>query len=240
MPTPTLTLRSRVLHTPAGPSRKRRYLTLALIASGLAGAMAGGQPRFSSGRGYAAPASPPPPPTYLPTPIGGPPLHPTDTPVATGTGTPATPVGATSTATPGKSPTAVAAVGFSLDAARVAPVNNAGDLSGLAAVRAGSTVWLMMYLTIKTESPAASADSTYEIYKGATSILRASYVWKTKARQTGRFSRYMEYRIPAGLPLGQHLVLKTTLRIGKQSQTRTWTFVVAKQQRIATTSRARR
>jgi hypothetical protein len=119
-------------------------------------------------------------------------------------------------------------------------VNNAGDLAGLAAVRPGSTVWLMMYLTIKSQGPATAADSTYEIDAGARSILRASYVWKTKARQTGRFSRYMEYRIPAGLPIGQHLTLKTTLRIGHQSQTRTWNFVIAKQQRIATTSRAKR
>jgi hypothetical protein len=50
----------------------------------------------------------------------------------------------------------------------------------------------------------------------------------------------MEYRIPAGLPIGQHLSLKTTLRIGRQSQSRTWNFVVAKQQRVATTSRAKR
>lgn len=198
----------------------------------------------SSPRGLAAPSTPPPPPTYIPTPIGPPPPPPTMTPTATAIPTAtaaltASPTAAASaTATPGASPTAtkaVALVAFSLDAARVSPLNNPGNLKGLAAVKPGTKVELMMYYTIKTLQKNVTRVTTYTILAHAKPIYQVAYKTPQKAGDVGRFSRYTVYTVPKGLAYGPY-VFKASLQLGSKSRSAAWKFRVAKQERLATTS----
>lgn len=233
---PTPTFRSLALPLATEPAGTRRVLILAFTVTGLAGGLCVLFPLHAIGEGYAASGSPPPPPTYMPTPIGPPPAHPAFTSAATAVITPS----ATASTSPTSVPTKAAeAVRFSLDAARVAPVQDPGDLSGLVAVRPKSNVWLMMYLTIKSMPRKSSSLSTYVIQRASQVIMRAAFGWSAAADVTGRFSRFMPYTIPSQLSYGDRLTLKTTLKIGVRSQTRSWNFVIARQQKFATTSHFR-
>lgn len=121
---------------------------------------------------------------------------------------------------------------FSLDAVRVSKVNNPGNLEGLAAVKPGSTVWLMMYYTVGMVPSSVKRITTYTVqYKGKT-IFQVTYKGSQKTSDVGRFSRYTEYSVPAGLPYG-HYVYRAALTLGRHSVKKSWKFQVAKQERVA-------
>lgn len=184
----------------------------------------------SVARGLAAAPPPPAPPTFVPTPIGPPPGPPTRTPTPGTAPAPTPPPTAPATVTP----TTVAGTSFSLDAARVSQVNNPGNLIGLAAVKPGSKVWLMMYYTVRTLQKSVSRVTTYSIkYKGKV-VYKVAYNTTMKRTELGRFSRYTAYSVPASLPYGPY-VYRARLTIGMKSQSKSWKFSVAKQERIATT-----
>lgn len=193
-----------------------------LVIAALVAALA---PRIPASRGFADPATPPAPPTYVPTPIGPPPAPPTLTPV---TGATATAVPATPTATA----TATSLVSFSLDAARVGQVHNRGDMSGLADAVPGSHVWLMIYFTVKSLSFKAVRHSTYEVERNGKILFKATYADGMKAHETGRFSRYIDYQIPRTFPYGRY-TFKAVMSIGKQTQSKSWKFALAKHARMA-------
>lgn len=220
-----------------GPRRFPAIATAALllIGTGAVGALRHG----TTGRGLAAPSTPPPPPVYVPTPIGVPPAPPTPTAAPSTAPTSGATATVTATAGPGTTPTAVAAVRFTLDAARVAHVNNPGDLSGLIAVKPGTKVWLMMYYTISSIAKNAPRNTTYELQHNGKTFYKTVYKSTAKVSDgVGRFSRFDVYQIPSTQPYGQY-DLKVTLTIGKVTQTTVWKFSVAKQERVATTSKSK-
>jgi hypothetical protein len=185
----------------------------------------------------------------MPTPIGAPPGPPTPVLKATATSGPATatpvPTGTPGTATPtgtavaGATTTPTVAtsaeLSFSLDAARVSRVNNPGNFQGLAAVRPGSRVWLMMYYTITNLPKSLQRTTTYDILAGSKRIFSVTYRDSEKRQDRGRFSRYTVYSVPSGLPFGKYR-FRATLKLGKSSATRTWGFAVAAHERVASNS----
>lgn len=185
--------------------------------------------------GFAAPVIPPPPPTYVPTVIPPPPGPPTPTqtpapPTATSTPTSvptASPVvTAVGSPTAATTPTAVAASLFSLDAARVSKLHNSGDLSGLAAVRPGSQVWLMIYYTLHPLPRKVSRVATYDILKGSALLYRIVFRATEKAGTSGRFVKYTVYHLPSSLPFGSYR-FRATLAIAGATQVKQWKFVLA-------------
>lgn len=192
---------------------------------GLAGGTVAFGPLTHSASSAAHAAPPPPPPTFVPTPIGPPPSPPTPVPTASApTATPA--------ATP--QPTAVVykVINFSLDAARVSTLHNPGNLKGLATVKRGSTVELMMYYTLHALPRKAMRITTYEVqYRGRT-VYRVSYKGTESGKALGRFSRYALYKVPASLPYGKY-IYRATLKLGNRSQTANWSFSVGKVTRPA-------
>lgn len=198
---------------------------------------------------FAEAKQPPPPPATIPTPIGPPPPPPTTTPVATATPT-STPVdtataeaatavaGATTTATAAPTPTATKgpaanALSFTLDAARVAKVNNPGDLSGLAAIKPGSTVWLMMYYSVHHLPKTMQRTTTYEVLYNNKTVFRVVFDTTAKPSDVGRFSRYTSYKAPANLPFG-HYTFRASLAFGTKTRHVSWKFSVARQEKVAT------
>jgi hypothetical protein len=142
----------------------------------------------------------------------------------------------TATATPGTTPTAVAGTSFHLDAVRLSLPNNKGDLSGLAAVKPGVTVWLMMYFTVNHLPTHVRRLTTYQINYAGKAIFKVVYKGTVTSSYIGRFSRYSVYSLPASLPYGSY-VYRATLAFGKKTQTKSWRFQVAKQNREATSGR---
>jgi hypothetical protein len=192
--------------------------------------------RFGPTGGYAAPvssSSPPPPPTFVPTPIGPPPGPPSAT--ATPTTRLITPVGtSTASVTPTAAPTSSNKLSFSLDAARVSKPNNPGNLVGLAAVKRGSKVWLMMYYTVRSLPKTMTRVTKYSIaYRGKT-VFQKSFQTKIKRTEIGRFSRFWPYAVPPSWPYGAY-IYKARLTIGKISRTKSWKFTLAQHNREATT-----
>jgi hypothetical protein len=122
---------------------------------------------------------------------------------------------------------------FSLDAARVSRTGNPGNLEGLAAVKPGSTVWLMMYYTVKRMPKTVTRVTVYEVDSGSHAIYKIAYKHNTK--EVGRFSRYTVYHVPASLAFGPY-VFRATLRFGGRSRARAWKFQVAHQEKIAPAS----
>jgi len=120
-------------------------------------------------------------------------------------------------------------VQFSLDAARVARENDPGDLKGLATIKPGSRVWLMMYYTVSSLPRAATRITSYEVlFKGKT-LYKVSYRGKMKAGETGRFSRYDVFSVPSSLAFGSY-VFKAHLTIAKHQKTKAWNFKVGRQE----------
>jgi hypothetical protein len=156
----------------------------------------------------------------------------TPAPVATETAT------ASGTLTPSPTPaatTAPAALAFSLDAARVARVNNPGNFSGLSAVKRGTRVWLMMYYTVSNISHSSNRLTTYRVgYRGKT-VFNIAYKTKIKTSERGRFSRYQVFDVPSTLPYG-HYTFHATLSIGNRSQSKGWHFTVATKEVVAKTT----
>lgn len=217
-------------------SGRRLALGLGLATALVSGAFVAVQGK--PGHGQAAEATPPLPPTYLPSPIPGPPNPPTAIPSPTSTVVTPLP-SATPVATARITPTAVAAIRFTLDAARVSHVNNPGDLSGLAAVRPGTKVWLMMYYTVTSISKNLTRTVTYELQTKGKTFYRS--IFKTTAKVsdgTGRFSRFDEYQFARTQPYGDY-ALKVTLTMGSQTQTTVWKFSIAKQERAATVTKSK-
>ena len=157
-------------------------------------------------------------PTTVPTPV-------VQTPVATSTVAP-TPA-ATST------PAARTSLSFSLDAARVSKVGNAGDLSGLASVKPGTRVWLMMYYTVRSIPKNLQRITMYEIDSGSNPVFRQSFRTTIKRTELGRFSRYTVYTVPASLRYGPYR-FRAVLSIGKVTRAKGWKFRVGKQELPAT------
>ncbi|MGH2448954.1 MAG: hypothetical protein ACRDFS_10190 [Chloroflexota bacterium] len=195
------------------------------LAAVLAVCLFAGSLGQTASRTLADPSTPPPPPTYVPTPIGGPPAPPTTTASLNGT-----PV---ATATPTKTSVSTAkGLIFSLDAARVSPVNNPGNLAGLTAVRRGSVVWLMMYFRVVHVPKTLTRLTTYQVtYRGHT-VFKVVYRGAVKRGQSGRFSRYAVYHVPKGLPFGRYHY-RADLRIGNANRTRRWSFTLGKRQELA-------
>jgi hypothetical protein len=178
----------------------------------------------------AAAVTPPAPPTFVPTPIGAPPGPPTPRASVSAT------AGPSATVTPGTTPTAVAGSSFHLDAVRLSLPNNKGDLSGLAAVKRGATVWLMMYFTVKHLPAKVRRLTTYQINYAGKPVYKVTYRESVKGPYVGRFSRYSVYSIPSSLSYGSY-VYRATLAFGKGAQTKSWKFQIGKQNRVAASGR---
>jgi hypothetical protein len=118
---------------------------------------------------------------------------------------------------------------FQLQAARVSRPNSPGDLSGLAAVKPGSHVWLMMYYNITALPKSARRITTYEVLRGKQTIFKVVYKGSSKAGEVGRFSRYAVYNVPSSLRFGQY-AYRATLTIAGRRQTKTWKFTVGKRE----------
>lgn len=210
----------------AAPKRVAILTALALAVGMAFSALSGAG--VNGSRGLAAPASPPPPPTFIPTPIGPPPGAPggTSTPMATGT--------ASATVTPQASPTTVTIqreISFTLQAARVSKRGNPGNLRGLASVRPGSTVWLMMYYSVTNLPHAAMRVTTYSILRNHQPVFTVAYRGNMSPAEAGkRLSRYTVYSVPRTLPLGQY-AFRAVLKIGARQQTKTWRFSLGTKQR---------
>lgn len=217
--------RSSVLRKFHLPLHARGVVALAMILVAVDGyLLVAGAGRHTA---RAAASTPPPPPAYLPTPVGPPPAPPT--PVGTAT---------TATATAAPTATASAPTAFSVDAVRVSKRNNSGDMSGLEAVTPGSTVWLMIYYTIKNLPRAAMRVDTYRVSSPGKNVFRAVYKEKTKAHSSGRFSVYTVWNVPRHLAFGRY-TLFAVVALGKQREAGSWNFSVAKRQRAAKTTRGR-
>jgi len=196
---------------------------------------------FSAGpaRGLAAASTPPPAPTYIPTPIGPPPpppiatataapsLTPTAVPSATSGGVTVTPQ--TTPVGPTVTPTHAAGLVFTLDAARVSRVRDPGDLAGLASVRPGSTVWLMMYYTVRNLTRRTTRITTYRITGSGRTIYKVTYKQPAGQKEIGRLSRYTPYHVPRSLPYG-HYFFHAALALGTQRHQRIWKFDVGRRE----------
>jgi hypothetical protein len=119
---------------------------------------------------------------------------------------------------------------------RLSLPNNKGDLSGLAAVKPGTTVWLMMYFTVNHLPAQVRRVTTYQINYAGKTIFKITYKETVKSSYLGRFSRYSVYTVPVSLPYGSY-AYRATLTFGKTTQTRAWRFQVAKQNRQAASGR---
>jgi hypothetical protein len=174
----------------------------------------------------------------VPTPIGPPPSPPTATPTATPppppTSTPSpTSAGGSPTPTPTATQSPVAAsLNFSLDAARVSKVNDPGDLRGLASIKPGSTVWLMLYYTVGHLPKKMKRVTTYQVLFKGKVVYKVTYASTAKPSELGRFSRYTPYTASASLPFGSY-VFRATLAFGKRSQNTHWNFSIGRQIRQA-------
>jgi hypothetical protein len=115
---------------------------------------------------------------------------------------------------------------FSLDAARVSKLHNQGDLSGLAAVRPGSAVWLMIYYTLNPIAHKMSRVATYDILVGKRLLYRIVFRDSVKAGTSGRVVKYTVYHLPSNLPYGKYR-FRATLAIGGQTKKTQWKFRVA-------------
>jgi hypothetical protein len=195
-------------------------------------------PHSGQVRTYAAAATPPGPPTFVPTPIGSPPLPPTLTPAAVDTATPSS----TPTAVPGATqavatPTTVAKhLNFTLDAARVAHINDPGDFGGLSAVKPGSHVWLMLYYTVHALPHSATRTTSYTVTYDGKTLFKVAYRGSVKSSEIGRFSRYQVFNVPGTLPYGRY-VFHASLTINKIQRTKSWTFSVGRREIAAKTSK---
>jgi len=190
-------------------------------------------------RSLAAASTPPPAPTYIPTPIGPPPpppiatstavpsLTPTVAPSATSGGVTVTPQA--TPAGPTVTPTHAAGLVFTLDAARVSRVRDPGDLAGLASVRPGSTVWLMMYYTVRNLTARTTRTTTYEITGGGHIVYKVTYKQPAGLKEIGRLSRYTPYHVPRSLAYG-HYFFHAWLALGAQRHQRIWKFAVGRRE----------
>lgn len=186
------------------------------------------------GKGMAAESTPPPPPTYVPTTIPGPPPPPTPIPIATSTPS----VTSTASPTASPSPTATAkpaAAFFSLDAARVSRVGNPGNLQGLAEVKRGSKVWLMMYYTVGALPRNLTRTTVYTVRYGKRTVYQVTYKSAEKAADHGRFSRFTVYAVPSTLPYGAY-TYRATLSLAGQRRSKSWKFRIGRHARIAVQS----
>lgn len=112
----------------------------------------------------------------------------------------------------------------------MAKVHNPGDFRGLLAVRPGSTVWLMMYYTLKSLPKPMTRLTTYTIRYQGKVLFQISYKAPIKSTDVGRRSRYTVYTIPRTAHFGSY-VYTAVLQIGKRHQTKSWKFAVAKHNR---------
>jgi hypothetical protein len=228
--TPHLEARSAALPRSLKPPPSRGAFSVALLSVFALTVAAEALLAGHTVHGYAAALTPPAPPTYVPTPIGSPPPPPTFTPTA----------GPSPTSTVVVTPTALAIVRrdfvFSLDAVRVSRPNNPGNMSGLAAVKPGTKVWLMMYYTVTSLPKKASRVTTYAIQYRDKTVYKVAYRSAVDPSDIGRFSRYTIYSVPKSLPFGPY-VYRASLAIGKLSKSKSWKFAVAKQERPATSGK---
>lgn len=158
-------------------------------------------------------------PTSVPTPV-------VQTPVGTSTTVPSTPM-------PSATPAARASLSFSLDAARVSKVGNAGDLGGLVSVKPGTRVWLMMYYTVRSMPSSMQRTTLYEIESGGKSVFRQAFRTTIKRSELGRFSRYTVYTVPPSLRYGPYR-FRAVLTIGTVTRSKGWKFRIGKQELPAT------
>jgi hypothetical protein len=175
-------------------------------------------------QGLAAEATPPSPPTFVPTPIGSPPAPPTFTPTAAAVGSPTAAATETQAAT-GTATAVVRRAAFTLDAARVALPDNPGNFAGLLSVKPGTRVWLMMYYTVHTLPSKTTRATTYQIMYGSKTIFKVGYRSSIKPSELGRYSRYQVFDVPAGLPFGRYS-FKAVLSIAGMQRSRTWHFSI--------------
>jgi hypothetical protein len=224
------------------PSRRITAAIILGLGAGLVTVVSAVGPRFGAEHSLAADATPPLAPTFVPTPIGNPPAPPTFTPGTTASPTAVTT--ATSVATVGGATTTPVAtataiikkVAFTLDAARVAHINNPGNFAGLIAVKRGKPVWLMMYYTVESIPKSETRTTTYTILQGGKTLYKVAYKGTVKSSELGRFSRYQVFTVPATLPFGKYS-FRATLTIGSVTKTKTWPFTVGNREVAAKVSR---
>ena len=89
----------------------------------------------------------------------------------------------------------------------------------------------MMY-SIRGMPHSMQRTTTYALTTGGRIVFSAQYSGVQAAQQLGSFVRYIQYNLPRGSAYGTYSFL-ATLRLGKSSQQRRWTFVVPRAQTVA-------
>jgi hypothetical protein len=108
-------------------------------------------------------------------------------------------------------------------------------MAGLAQVKAGTKVWLMMYYSVSSIPRTMQRTTSYEIrYQGKT-IFKVAYKGTAKRGEAGQFSRYAEYNVPRSLPSGAY-VYRADLMIGGQMRSRSWKFKIGNRNVLAPAS----
>jgi hypothetical protein len=152
----------------------------------------------------------------------------TPVPVSTGTTTPtptATPT-ATATATVTPSPTPVV-LHYTIEGARVAHVNNPGNLQGLHEIHRGDNVWLMLYFMVHSIPKKVSGVSTYQIVQGGTTKYSASFSFNQDAKPA-LYTRVDPYTVPKAFPFGVY-TFRASVKLAKgKTLTASWQFAVVR------------
>lgn len=147
----------------------------------------------------------------------------------------------TITPTPAATPTATAVspaggvqnpLVFFLYAARVSTPHNSGDLSGLAAVQRGATVWLMMYYVVKNIPKVVTRTTRYTLEHEGKTVFDVLFHGNLRPSDAGHYVRYTAFTVPDSLQLGRY-VLRVTLVIAGKAETKTWSFAVGLHSRLA-------
>lgn len=162
--------------------------------------------------------TPAPTPTITNTPAPTPTITTTPTPTATPTAS------ATPTITPSPTPVALK---YAINAARVAHVDNPGNLQGLHAIHRGDTVWLMLYFSVHSIPKKTSGVSTYQIIQGKATKYSASFAFPVEPPPRS-YSRVDPYAVPRDLPFGIY-TFRASVKIAKgKTLTASWQFAVVR------------
>lgn len=89
----------------------------------------------------------------------------------------------------------------------------------------------MVYYTVRSLTHPTTRVTTYSILRKGGVVYRIVYKAPMSTQELGRFSRYTIYDLPKTMPYGKYTYL-ASLKIGKKSKTRSWTFAVARRDRI--------
>lgn len=149
----------------------------------------------------------------------------TNTSIPAPTPTPLPPATSTPPPTPTSTTVRPLPLSFSLDAARVAGLKDRADKRGRDVVRPSDKVNLLLYFTVHSLPKSLPRVTTYEITRDHRTVFSAAYRGQQGAQDVGLFVRFIPFSAPRD-SVPDIYTFRATLRIGNQSQTRTWNFVV--------------